>query len=41
MKFSVGSDAHRPKDVGNFTMALKKIEVCEILKENILNTVIN
>jgi len=37
LKFSVGSDAHRPKDVGNFTMALKKIEKCGILKENILN----
>lgn len=36
IKFPVGSDAHRPIDVGNFKMALKKIKSCKI-EDKIIN----
>ncbi|CDI50745.1 PHP domain-containing protein [Clostridium tetani] len=39
IKFSVGSDAHRPMDVGNFNMALKKIKSCK-LEDKIVNEII-
>ncbi|KEH92460.1 PHP domain-containing protein [Clostridium massiliodielmoense] len=38
IKFSVGSDAHRPKDVGNFNIALKKMKSCK-LEDKIINKI--
>jgi len=38
VKFAIGSDAHRPSDVGDFTDALQRVEKAGISQQQIINS---
>lgn len=38
VSFAIGSDAHRPQDVGNFTDALQRVEKAGIAHQQIINS---
>lgn len=40
LKFAIGSDAHRPIDVGNFKIAIRKLRESLINEDRILNKII-